>query len=232
MTRQRNKIGIAKQAPPQQIVIPALPDKKMIYVDGKILNVSVSMRVEPVYWAFPMDELMFSKFFVNFLQLGCMPQDPCGTRIGTYLPEARNFLHEQFLKTECKWMVMLDSDVMPPPNFLPRLLEYNLPLVGGWYSRKDRNNEPVVYDYVKMEGDGVHWWQIRKTPGEGLEKVDGAGAGVWLMRRDVAEALGPNPYDMEHGGEDLVLCRKVTELGFPIHIDWSIACAHVGVGLY
>jgi hypothetical protein len=65
---------------------------------------------------------------------------------------------------------------------------------------------------------------------EGLEKVDVAGAGCWLMHRSVAEAIGRRPYDMNDGGEDLKLCQKVREAGFDLHIDWSVECLHVGVG--
>ena len=62
-----------------------------------------------------------------------------------------------------------------------------------------------------------------------MERVDGAGAGSWLMRRDVAEALGESPYDMNSGGEDLKLCRKITEAGFEMFVDWNTPCAHCGV---
>jgi hypothetical protein len=50
-----------------------------------------------------------------------------------------------------------------------------------------------------------------------------------MMSRKVAEALGQSPYSMEKGGEDLVLCKKVKDLGFELWIDWDIACAHCGV---
>jgi len=59
--------------------------------------------------------------------------------------------------------------------------------------------------------------------------VDAAGAGCWLMHRDVAKAIGHSPYDMQTGGEDLSLCLKVHEAGFDTWIDWDIACAHAGV---
>jgi len=52
-----------------------------------------------------------------------------------------------------------------------------------------------------------------------------------VMRRDAAEALGENPYDMNSGGEDMKLCLRLKELGIPIFVDWSIQCAHAGVGM-
>ena len=191
---------------------------------------AVKLRTKPVAWAFPLDEIVFTRFFTNFLRLRVMPWDDLYTIGSTYLPEARNTLHRFFVEeSQCEHLVMLDSDVLPPPDFLERLLAHNKPLVGGWYRKKDEVGTPCVYTYETQEADGVYWWKPRPVPGVGLEQVDGAGAGCWLMHRTVAEALGPKPYDMNQGGEDLALCKRVTDLGFPIFIDWSIACAHAGV---
>ena len=191
---------------------------------------AVKLRTKPVAWAFPLDEIVFTRFFTNFLRLRVMPWDDLYTIGSTYLPEASNTLHRFFVEeSQCEHLVMLDSDVLPPPDFLERLLAHNKPLVGGWYRKKDEAGTPCVYTYETQEADGVYWWKPRPVPGVGLEQVDGAGAGCWLMHRSVAEALGPKPYDMNQGGEDLALCKRVTDLGFPIFIDWSVACAHAGV---
>lgn len=189
-------------------------------------NAVIKLRKYSVFWAIPMDELCFSLWFSNYVHLQIMPWDDIAIVMSTYLPEARNALHNHFLDSQTKYMVMLDSDVMPPPNFLERLIAHNKPIVGGYYHRKNGKFEPVVYDRV---GDD---WRIRTKEGQGLEKVDGAGAGCWLMRRDAAEAIGRNPYNMNRGGEDFELCLKLKEAGIPIYIDWSIACAHVGVGFH
>ncbi len=131
---------------------------------------------------------------------------------------------------------MIDSDVLSPPWTVDELIKHNKPLVGGWYKHKvaeDGMHNPVVYDYMKSEegNDGwdVNWYKRRKFPSEGLERVDALGAGCLLMKRNLAEALGERPYDMNAGGEDMVLCKKVYDLGFDIHVDWSLACAHIGV---
>lgn len=193
-------------------------------------EIPLKIRTMPVAWGLPLDELMFSKWFVNFLSLPMMPWDINLIAQSTYLPDARNIIHRNFLEgCDAQWLVMLDSDVMPPPNFLEKLLSYKLPMVGGWYRRKGAENDPVVYDFQGMGENGRMVWTARKEPGKGLEKVDGAGAGCWLMHRKVAEAIGTEPYDMLRGGEDLDLCLKVTQAGFDIHIDWDIACAHAGV---
>ena len=131
----------------------------------------------------------------------------------------------------------LESDVSPAPGIVDRLLAHtknpDVLMVGGWYRKKGEPYHPVVYQELGVDENDYFGYRIYEEDdiGEGLEQVDAAGAGCWLMHRSVAEAIGPRPYDMQHGGEDLKLCRAVRDAGFKIWIDWSIACAHVGVGL-
>lgn len=192
----------------------------------------VMIRYKPIAWGFPLDEVIFSRWFVNMLRLPIMPWDSMLTAQSTYLPDARNIIHENYLRTGCEYLMMLDSDVMPPPGSLDKLLKHKLPLVGGWYRKKGDPYPPVVYDYRYYDKEkGTHEYKIREEPGKGLEEVDAAGAGCWLMHRDVAVAIGVEPYSMIEGGEDLQLCRAVRNAGFKIYIDWDIACAHTGVAI-
>jgi len=193
---------------------------------------AIKIRSTPVAWAIPFDEVTYSKFIVNLLNLRMMPWDDILTSQSTYLPDARNINHRNFVQNSSSpWLVMLDSDVLPPPDFLERLLAHKKKMVGGWYRKKGEPYGPVVYDRQGFDDEGIPAYVQREKPGEGLECVDGAGAGCWLMHRAVAEAIGIKPYNMNEGGEDLTLCRKVQEAGYKIYIDWSIACAHTGVAI-
>lgn len=193
-------------------------------------EVSLKIRTDAVAWAIPFDEIVFSKWMINFLSLRMMPWDDIITSLSTYLPDARNICHSNFVEnSHCQWMIMLDSDVLPPPDFLGRLLDHDKKMVGGWYRMKADPYQPVVYDFEKVSEKGINQYLQRTQPGEGLESVDAAGAGIWLMHRDVAEAVGKKPYDMVKGGEDLLLCEKAHDAGFETWIDWDIACAHCGV---
>lgn len=202
---------------------------------GEIVNARkpVMIRTTPVAWAVPFDEVVFARWVTHqFNQRMVMPWDDTITTTSTYISEARNTLHEQFV-TECKldWLVMLDSDVLPPPNFVDTLLKHNLPMVGGWYKKKGEPYPPCVYDFIKEDDNAIAWWKVKGKAGTGVEKVDGAGAGCWLMHRSVAEALGKRPYNPHVLSEDFLLCRKLAELGIDVHIDWSVACAHAGVAI-
>lgn len=202
-------------------------------IDGE--KKPVRIRTTPIVWGIPTDELGFSKFWTRFVRFAnIMPWDSFAFSEGTYLEKARNSIHNKFLKSGLPYLMMLDSDIWFPPDTVERLVAHNLPIVGGWY--KDKNAEdhhPVVYDFVEDQ-EGLAIFRHRKEVGTGLEKVDGMGVGCWLMKHEVAEALGEDPYgrNIAGGGEDMKLCRKLIELNIPLHVDWSIDCAHVGVGFW
>lgn len=199
--------------------------------DKPLLNI----RRTPIVWGVPCDELSYSKFWIRFVgTANIMPLDRFAFSEGTYLEKARNMIHKAFLDTEAAYLMMLDSDIMFPPQTLETLMAHNLPIVGGWYrDKKADDRHPAVYDFVK-DKDGVSYWDHRKTAGEGLEKVDAMGAGCWLMNRETAIALGEEPYgrNIAGGGEDMKLCRRLMEINIPLHVDWSVNCAHLGVGYY
>lgn len=199
------------------------------------------LRTQPISIGLPMDELMFSKFFVNYCGIDWMPWDAVITTVSTYLPDARNKIHNMFLENDTtSHLLMLDSDVLAPPDIISKLLDHDKDLVGGFYRKKEHFplvnpdgskrfiQRPVVYDFDSYK-DGVPMYVARMEAGKGLESVAAMGAGCWLMSRKLAEALGKNPYDMNSGGEDMVICKKVKDLGYDIWVDWGIPCAHAGV---
>ena len=192
----------------------------------------VILRTRKIYWGIPCDELSFTMFWTRFeANSNKMPWDGFASSMGTYLPKARNFIHNGFLESnpDHTHLMMLDSDILFPPHIADRLLAHKLPIVGGWYRDKNADDyHPCVYDFLSEE-NGIVNWKHRGRAGIGLEKVDGMGAGCWLIRRDIAMKLGKNPYDLNSGGEDMKLCRMLMKMDIPLYVDWSINCAHVGV---
>jgi hypothetical protein len=218
----------------------AIPSERRVIVragDNPVTQTTVRFKIRkmPVAWGFPMDENCYSLWFTNLMgSAQIMPWDDILIPLSTYLPDARNTVHQNFVEV-CKanYLMMLDSDVLPPPNFLDRLIAHKKDMVGGWYKKKGGMAPPVVYDYKGMSPEtGKGMWIEREQRGQGLERVDAAGAGCWLMTRKVAVAIGSRPYSMERGGEDLELCLKVKEAGFDMFIDWDLDCAHCGVGMH
>jgi len=202
------------------------------------LDQQFGIRTTPICWGIPLDELMFSQFFTSFVTLVRMPWDSFVTTLSTYLPDARNEIHRQFLEdTDAPYMMMLDSDVVDivnPTQLIAKLMSHKKHLVGGWYNNKPKDGaepHPVVYKHGKDEAGKVGFMPFLQ-PGSGLEKVDGMGAGCWLMSRELAEELGPKPYSMSGGTEDIVISKKIMELGYGMWVDWDLHCGHLGVGAW
>ena len=221
-----------------RIIAPKLPKTRRTAErteGGLVINQTkpVYLRSIPVSWGLPFDEIVFTRWVTHILHSRMlMPWDDTITMASTYITEARNTIHQQFVRDcETDWLVMLDSDVLPPPDFVERLMKHNKPVATGWYKKKGEPYLPCVYDFAEEDGKGIAWWKERQEAGTGLEQVDGIGAGCILMRRDAATALGERPYSPNVVSEDFFLCRKLHELGIPITLDWSIACAHTGVAL-
>lgn len=207
-----------------------------------ILHKNLEIRTMPIVIGVPMDELMFSQFFSNIICLSIMPWDAFITTSDTFVTEARNHIHDGFLERhKAPFLFMVDSDVLPPPDTIERLLAHNLPVVSGVYHKKEKfhvkdeeGNEgiiqrPVVYDYSRFDEDTQTFkFLSRFKDGTGLEKVDGVGAGCLMIRRDVCEKIGKSPYNLKNGGEDLSFCRKITGCGYDIFVDWDLKCGHIG----
>lgn len=204
---------------------------------------TLELRPFPIVIGVPMDELMFSKFFSNFICIDFMSWDMFVTTQDTFVVEGRNYIHDRFLEmTNANYLFMLDSDVLPPPNVIDRLLRHNLPVVGGYYRKKEHfiikdvkgkemdYQRPTVYDYKGFNETAQKFdWTARLEAGKGLEEVDGIGAGCLMLRRDVCEKIGKSPFSLLYGGEDLTFCRKITGAGYKIVVDWDLPCGHSGV---
>lgn len=213
-----------KRVPQQQRTRQAVAGGEMA-----METLAINLRTQQIAVGIPMDETLYSMWFENYIKIGIMPWDLMLTTRSTYLPDARNKVHNAFLESGLAYLFMLDSDVVPRPGIIDRLMEKQLPMVGGWYRRKSREAAwPVVYDYSHY-ADGKHHYNQRTEAGQGMEQVGGMGAGCWLMSRDAALAVGKDPYDLNTGGEDLVLCTRLREAGIPLWVDWTEKCAHVGV---
>ena len=210
------------------------------HVSGEESEAITMVRVTPICIGIPFDEVVFSRWVKHMMSsVRSMPWDDFIVTSSTYLPDARNLIHDQYLeKSKAEYLWMLDSDVIPPPGTPEKLLRHmqrrkDIRVVGGFYKIKQEPYNPVVYHEDRLDGLGIMQYRQYSANeiGKGLESVDAAGAGCWMIHRSVAEALGKSPFSMAEGGEDLMFCRKVKKAGYKLWIDWDLACAHCGVAI-
>lgn len=177
---------------------------------------------------------------VNFRRLAIPGPDPI-LIAGLPFDHARNAGTQMALERGAEWVFHLDSDVLPPPDAVHRLLAHNRPFISGMYCRRS----PPHAVPVMMRN---HQWvtELPADPVQPLIEVELVGAGCMLIHRSVFEKLPPHrpgkPWfdwrvDLQGHvpvgsalSEDFTLCRAVRQhLGIPVIVDTSVRCGHVGM---
>jgi hypothetical protein len=145
----------------------------------------------------------------------------------------RNRLVSTFMKTNCDWLVQIDDDVVPPPNYLDLIL-YNKDVISGvCYAYRQDAIVPLVLE--RNEEDGL-WKNMDVNPTEGLIEVDSTGTGAMIIHRRVFE----NPEMLKHPfmsiwnedgtrkkGLDLMFCEKAKANGFKVWMHLQYKCSHI-----
>jgi glycosyltransferase involved in cell wall biosynthesis len=158
------------------------------------------------------------------------------------IQRARNDLIALAIESQVDDLVWIDSDIQWHPEWLFRLLEHPVDVVGGTYPKKSDDEQYPVQ---------VHGEKIPVDPKTGLLEVDGLGTGFLRLTRKALQALWDSnrPYtsngkagrwicevlvgeDGEVIGEDIVLCHKLQALGYKIYLDAGMTCAHIGQKRY
>ena len=145
---------------------------------------------------------------------------------------ARNVAVDEFMKDkDSTHLFFLDRDVVPPIDIVPRLLQHDKLVVGGWYILRG-NKLPSVFMQGKLGGYvQVSQQELvnarRKQP---LLPVDGNGVGCILIQREVFNILD-KPYFLEMEGsqgcgEDLFFHSKCRKFGIPTYVDVNLFCRH------
>ncbi len=144
-----------------------------------------------------------------------------------YLDQARNMLADEVLAepgaTHALW---LDDDMVCPPDLITRLLAHGVPVVGAVYFTRSPPHEVVC--------GPLHYGQARALDHlpAGLEPVGWVGLGAALVEVGVMAAMKRRYGDgllfrSDLMGEDVWFCRRLEEMGVPVHVDGGTVCGHV-----
>lgn len=170
-----------------------------------------------------------------------------GQQVGVYFdplllrrePIARsrnNMLASFYHAPDYSDLLWIDADQGWNPEQALQLLDHPVDVVGGTYPR----TEDPSWFVVKCNPEKLH-------PGmHGMIEVEALGFGFLKMSRRAVEALwktgapytrhgrqqrwvfDERPRDGDVVSEDVSVCLKLAELGFPVYLDPNITCTHTG----
>jgi len=168
---------------------------------------------------------------------------PIWVSFDALVQRCRNDTIHLALEEECDDLIWIDVDIEWQPEWIIKLLDYPVDVVGGTYPKKGDQKEIYVGDFGQMK------------PGpEGLYEVGGLGTGFLRFSRKACQWLWDNsePYiempempgekikerrwifdvgvkKNQLVSEDIYVCRRlVNEGGFKIYLDPKMTCNHVG----
>lgn len=138
---------------------------------------------------------------------------------------------ELFLESRSDAMLIIESDIVPPPDTIPRLQKLNVDVAYGTYAfRVDPRAVNVFERYpapARNQGSSLSlspgkWAQAKKA---GVVDCSGGGWGCILVRRPVMEAIEiPRP---EGVFCDTWWTRKVYQAGYTMKADIGLRCGHI-----
>ena len=145
---------------------------------------------------------------------------------------ARNLLVDSAIATDCTWLLMLDDDMLVPPDLVNRLLAHDKDVCGALYYQRGGSYHPVIM--LQAPGpDGTRiprfippMHTIIQEPG--LYPVDVIGGGCMLFKVDIFRKLMPPYFWWEHTlGTDLAICGRLSEAGVQVWCDTSVELGHL-----
>jgi hypothetical protein len=244
-----------------------LPDEMMVSgtrADGVNVSSPVSIIRNPkmnprlkgikLFVALP----VYQKLDVQFMQclLALQKERPCELEVsfcqGDGIARTRNRLTQAFLKSDCTHILFIDCDLIFSPAQIEKLLLHDLPIIGGFYPKKQ---------------EGSLEWVVNTMPDlpharpDGLQQVRFAGTGFLCIARTVFEqmqtkfpqiafredygdreiahdywSMGVYRTKPEDEGrylsEDWFFCQRWLDIGGEIFCDTHVILRHIGIVIF
>lgn len=158
------------------------------------------------------------------------------------IQRARNDLIGLAVNGEYDALIFIDADIEFQPQWIFNLLDCQESVVGGTYRKKSDAEETYTVKAM-LNSDGSPNLHLQKN---GLIEVQGMGTGFVKISRDALLAIwnASEPYNDEQRGsgrmvcsvgvldgtlmsEDIMLFKKLSDLGFKIWLDPKMTCKHI-----
>ena len=156
---------------------------------------------------------------------------------GYSVARARNLMAQKAIDEGCDYLLMVDSDMLPPKDGLINLASHDVEVCLGWAVRgsSDDGLTSVIKDGSPGYEKSYYANEIVQLAesGEHLIRVKGCGMAFALLSTDVFRRF-KRPWfkyvDYPNGsalGEDYYFCHQCHSVGLRVHVDTRVGCGHI-----
>lgn len=148
------------------------------------------------------------------------------------IDEMRNLIARQALERDHTHLMFLDADMTYPRDTIPRLLDWDKPIVSGLCFKRYPPFNPTLF-----VGDRYNLTLMDPYPKDTLVRVTATGTACMLIKMEIFEQM-PYPWftfdrssqnDNKPVGEDIGFCYKAADLGFTTWVDTSLKTRHLSL---
>jgi 2-polyprenyl-3-methyl-5-hydroxy-6-metoxy-1,4-benzoquinol methylase len=145
---------------------------------------------------------------------------------------ARNNIVQWAIQAQADWLLMLDDDMVLPPDLVQRLVANDKDVCGALYYQRGGSYHPVLLHRNARE-DGSFKPEFYKPYdpiilNPGLYPVDIIGGACMLFKTKVFDRMLPPYFHPELDmGTDIAICNRVHDGGFEIWADTRIQLGHL-----
>lgn len=153
--------------------------------------------------------------------------------------DAREKIVEFARNKGCEYVVMLDSDMVPPPDMLDKMFYHlendnNIDMITGMAFKRTPPFQPCFY--TKLQYNMKDFKPYLESPIEwndngGLMEIAGAGLACSMIRMSLFDKIStPYFFPLPNLGEDLTFCLKAKKEAKAVFlVDTSIDVGHCSV---
>lgn len=192
------------------------------------------------------------KYDVNVLHLDL--GDMAGMK---KIVRCRNRIFSYAVEKGYDYVLMMDSDVIPPVNIIERLLVHEKDIVSGLYrglfnvdnrqefksvawkclseEEWDEVGDQLMSDIVKGREDIRRNLTDEEISSGELQEVIIPSCGCMLVSRDIFSKFKYGMLEVPgniNTGDDIYFCRKVRKAGIKLYCDTSLKCEHLTEGKF
>jgi hypothetical protein len=180
-----------------------------------------------VFVAIPSHDRVLTDFMLSLLALVISNNQKIRMSIvnkkSCYVDYNRNQLVSAALKSPATHLLFIDTDMIVPPDSLPRLINHNKDIVAATYVGRSEPHFPMGITY----GDELTFPEVGGLT-TGLRRMKRMPTGLMLVKMEVFRMIPPpwfqNRYNsLQITGEDYSFCDDANSNGFEVWCDQDLS---------